>query len=162
MFALEGIPGIYIHSLLGTTNDEEKVLHTGQNRSVNRHRWQYKTLEKELDDVYSLHHQILTQVTQLLHVRRSQKAFHPNATQFTLQLRNELFGFWRQSIDRKQSVFCISNITNQEQELYLADINLIGTDEWADLISQVRINAEDSKLTLKPYQSVWLSNQYED
>jgi sucrose phosphorylase len=162
MFALEGIPGIYIHSLLGTTNDEEKVLHTGQNRSINRHRWQYKTLEKELDDVYSLHHQILTQVTQLLHVRRSQKAFHPNATQFTLQLRNELFGFWRQSIDRKQSVFCISNITNQEQELYLADINLIGTDEWADLISQVRINAEDSKLTLKPYQSVWLSNQYED
>jgi sucrose phosphorylase len=161
MFALEGIPGIYIHSLLGTTNDEEKVLHTGQNRSINRHRWQYEALEEELDDVYSLHHQVLTQITQLLHVRRSQKAFHPNATQFTLQLRNELFGFWRQSIDRKQSVFCISNITDQEQELYLADINLIGTDEWADLISLVRISAEDSKLRLKPYQSVWLSNQHE-
>lgn len=161
MFALEGMPGLYIHSLLGTTNDEEKVLHTGQNRSINRHRWQYQALEAELDDVYSLHHQVLTQITQLLHVRRSQKAFHPNATQFTLQLRNELFGFWRQSIDRKQSVFCISNITDEEQELYLSDINLIGTDEWIDLISRVHINREDNNILLAPYQSIWLTNQYD-
>jgi sucrose phosphorylase len=161
MFALEGVPGLYIHSLLGTTNDEEKVLHTGQNRSINRHRWQYDALEAELDDVYSLHHQVLTQITQLLHIRRSQKAFHPNATQFTLQLRNELFGFWRQSIDRKQSVFCVSNMTDEEQELYLSDINLIGTDEWIDLISHLHINREDNNIILAPYQSVWLTNQYD-
>ncbi|MBT1449570.1 sugar phosphorylase [Glaciecola sp. XM2] len=161
MFGLEGIPGLYIHSLLGTTNDEEKVLHTGHNRSINRHRWDYNMLEKELDDVHSMHHQVLTQITQLLHIRRAQKAFHPNATQFTLQLRNELFGYWRQSIDRKQSIFCISNITDQEQTMFLSDLNLIGTDDWTDLISQETISAEHSSISLAPYQSMWLTNQYQ-
>nr|WP_136252376.1 sugar phosphorylase [Ningiella ruwaisensis] len=161
MFALEGVPGLYIHSLLGTTNDEEKVVNTGQNRSINRHRWDYNKLVKELDDVYSLHHQVLTQITQLLHIRRAQSAFHPNATQFTLQLRDELFGFWRQSLDRKQSIFCISNITRTEQSLYLSDINLIGTDEWTDLISQEHISAEDIEIKLAPYQSIWLTNRFD-
>lgn len=160
MLGLEGVPGLYIHSLIGTTNDEDKVLHTGQNRSINRHRWDHKTLIEELDDVHSLHHQVLTQITQLLHIRREQRAFHPNATQFTLQLRDVLFGYWRQSIDRKQSIFCVSNITDTEQELYLSDLNLIGTDNWTDLISQNTICLEDIKVTLSPYQTLWLSNQF--
>jgi sucrose phosphorylase len=160
MLGLEGVPGLYIHSLIGTTNDEDKVLHTGQNRSINRHRWDHNTLIEELDDVHSLHHQVLTQITQLLHIRREQRAFHPNATQFTLQLRDVLFGYWRQSIDRKQSIFCVSNITDTEQELYLSDLNLIGTENWTDLISQNTISLEDIKVTLSPYQTLWLSNQF--
>ncbi|WP_395343421.1 sugar phosphorylase [Ningiella sp. W23] len=162
MFALEGMPGLYVHSLIGTTNDEEKVLNTGQNRSINRHRWDYQMLVDELDDVHSLHHQILTQITQLLHIRRAQRAFHPNATQFTLQLRNELFGFWRQSIDRKQSIFCVSNITDVPQALYLSDINLIGTDQWKDLISQQGVVEDELEMTLEPYQTIWLTNQFDD
>lgn len=158
MFGLEGIPGLYIHSLIGTTNDEDKVIHTGHNRSINRHRWVFDELIDELDDVHSLHHQILTQITQLLHIRRAQKAFHPNAKQFTLQLRNELFGFWRQSIDRKQSIFCISNITDNTEILHLSDINLINADSWIDLISQQRLTAEALEVTLAPYQSLWLCN----
>ncbi len=161
MFGLEGVPGLYIHSLIGTTNDEEKVIHTGQNRSINRHRWIHEKLIKQLDDVYSLHHQVLTQITQLLHIRRAQRAFHPNATQFTLQLRNELFGYWRQSIDRKQSIFCVSNITDSVEQLYLSDINLIGTDDWTDLITQNTVSMEDLKIELQPYQTVWLTNQFE-
>ncbi|MFC4699291.1 sugar phosphorylase [Glaciecola siphonariae] len=161
MFGLEGVPGIYIHSLIGTTNDEERVVHTGQNRSINRHRWIDTALIKELDDVHSLHHQVLTQITQLLHIRKAQRAFHPNATQFTLQLRNELFGYWRQSIDRKQSIFCISNITDEPQTLHLSDINLIGTEQWTDLISQNQIDAEELEHTLQPYQTLWLTNQFD-
>lgn len=161
MFGLEGVPGLYIHSLIGTTNDEEKVVHTGQNRSINRHRWVYQSLIEELDDVHSLHHQILTQITQLLHIRRNQRAFHPNATQFTLQLPDSLFGYWRQSLDRKQSIFCISNITDQQQCLYLSDINLIGTEQWTDLISQAQITIDELEIPLRPYQTVWLTNQFE-
>jgi len=39
MLGLEGIPAFYLHSLLGTCNDMERVLHTGHNRSINRHQW---------------------------------------------------------------------------------------------------------------------------
>ena len=60
---------------------------------------------------------------------------------------------------RDQSIFCIHNITDEVQQVSLGDINLIGTDEWQDLISGLKIDDLSGSLTLKPYQSVWLSNR---
>jgi sucrose phosphorylase len=159
MLGLEGIPGIYIHSLIGTPNDLERVEHTGQNRSINRKRWDFDELEKQLDLPHSHHHKVLTRLTQLIRVRTAQPAFHPNATQFTLRLDDHLFGFWRQSVNRHQSIFCISNVSDQPYELTLTDINLIVTDEWVDLITQLPADTKNNSLTLAPYQTVWLSNR---
>ncbi|MCU7554041.1 sugar phosphorylase [Alteromonas sp. ASW11-19] len=159
MLGMEGIPGIYIHSLLGTSNDYEKVANTGQNRSINRKRWNYNELEAQLDSPHSQHHKVLTRLSQLIRIRKVQPAFHPNATQFTLQMGDEIFGYWRQSLDRKQGVFCISNISNEEQSVLLSDINLIGTDNWIDLISREKIKDVSGFLQLRPYQTVWISNQ---
>ncbi|MEC8373678.1 MAG: alpha-amylase, partial [Pseudomonadota bacterium] len=69
------------------------------------------------------------------------------------------FGYWRQSLDRKQSIFCVSNISDEEQTIALTDINLIGTDNWIDLITRDEICLSDSALTLMPYQVLWISNQ---
>ncbi|WP_137167134.1 alpha-amylase family glycosyl hydrolase [Salinimonas lutimaris] len=159
MLGMEGIPGIYVHSLLGTSNDYEKVANTGQNRAINRHRWDFSELAAQLDSPHSQHHKVLTRLSQLIRIRKAQPAFHPNATQFTLQLGNQLFGYWRQSLDRRQSLFCISNISDQEQSILLSDINLIGTDTWIDLITRDEIHNTNEFLTLKPYQTVWISNQ---
>lgn len=158
MLGMEGIPGIYIHSLLGTSNDYEKMENTGQNRSINRKRWDLQQLEALLDSNFSQHHKVLTRMSQLIRVRKAQPAFHPNATQFTLQLGNQLFGFWRQSLDRRQSIFCISNVTDEEQSVLLSDINLIGTDEWLDLISRDIIRDVTGYMKLAPYQTVWITN----
>ena len=163
MLGMEGIPGLYIHSLLGTSNDYEKVANTGQNRSINRHRWNFEELAALLDSPYSQHHKVLTRISQLIRIRKAQPAFHPNATQFTLQLGDNLFGFWRQSLDRRQSVFCVSNVTNEEQSILLSSINLIGTDKWMDLISRDELEDVGGFLQLKPYQTVWISNmEFED
>ncbi|NCP64163.1 MAG: alpha-amylase [Paraglaciecola sp.] len=159
MFALEGIPGLYIHSLLGTSNDYEKVKNTSQNRSINRHKWQYDQLIQELASPYSQHAKVLTRITELLAIRKRKPAFHPNATQFTLQLGEQIFGFWRQSLDRRQSIFCLFNISDQMQQVRLSDINLIGTDVWFDLLSHKVLTPEDLVLDLKPYQAAWISNQ---
>lgn len=159
MLGMEGIPGIYIHSLLGTSNDYEKVANTGQNRSINRKRWHFNELEALLDSPFSQHHKVLTRISQLIRIRKAQPAFHPNATQFTLQLGNQIFGYWRQSLDRKQSIFCISNISDEEQTILLSDINLIGTDNWIDLITRDEIALSSSFLQMKPYQVLWISNQ---
>ncbi|MBU2976774.1 sugar phosphorylase [Alteromonas sp. C1M14] len=158
MLGMEGIPGIYIHSLLGTSNDYEKVANTGQNRSINRHRWDFESLAVLLDSPYSQHHKVLTRMSQLIRIRKAQPAFHPNATQFTLQLGVSLFGYWRQSLDRKQSIFCVSNVTNEEQSILLSSINLIGTDKWMDLITRDELHDVSGFLKLKPYQTVWISN----
>ena len=159
MLGMEGIPGIYIHSLLGTSNDYEKVANTGQNRSINRKRWDFNELEALLDSPFSQHHKVLTRISQLIRIRKAHPAFHPNATQFTLQLGNQIFGYWRQSLDRKQSIFCISNICDEEQTILLSDINLIGTDNWIDLITRDEISLSSGFLQMKPYQVLWISNQ---
>jgi sucrose phosphorylase len=158
MFALEGIPAIYFQSLVGSHNDHERVEMTGHARSINRHHWEYDELLQVLEDSTSHHHRVFSEIKRLIALRVQQRAFHPNATQFTLHLGDSLFGFWRQSIDRRQSVFCINNISDQPVSLLLSDLNLIGTHEWYDLISDQRYPDLHETIKLKPYQSLWLTN----
>ncbi len=158
MLALEGIPALYIHSILGTRNDYDKLERTEHNRSINRHEWQYNALIEQLSDDSSHHKHVYDQITQLIQLRRKQKAFHPNATQFTLHIGDHLFGFWRQSIDRRQSIFCIFNITDQAQSLLLSDLNLVVTHNWQDLISGTTFDNSHDEITLAPYQMMWIAN----
>ena len=160
MLGLEGIPAFYIHSLIGTRNDHERVNHTGRNRSINRHQWGLDRLEQALEDVNSEHAKVLRELSSLIALRQRQPAFHPNATQFTLRLATELFGFWRQSQDRRQSIFCVYNVSSTPQTLPLAELNLILTDEWYDLVSGTRLSDASAEMTLSPYQVLWISNQH--
>jgi sucrose phosphorylase len=161
MFALEGIPGIYIHSMLGTQNDYKKLANTHNNRSINRHCWHEEALEAALADS-SLHHaKVLSNLKTLLNIRIKQPAFHPNATQFTLHLGLQLFGFWRQSQNRKQSIFCVSNVSDQAIALPLSELNLIATQAWLELITGANITELNQEIILSPYQTVWIANKAE-
>ena len=158
MFALEGIPAVYIQSIFGSHNDLERLEHTQRNRSINRHIWDEFELEKELSDRQSPHARIFAELKRLLSIRKKQSAFHPNATQYTLHISDDIFAFWRQSINRDQSIFCISNVTATEKLINLRDINLINTDEWKDLIGgRLYFNIQE-QLSLSPYQVLWISN----
>lgn len=159
LLALEGIPAFYIHSLLGTRNDTEKVAMTGINRHINRHQWQAAELTKQLDDPTSSHAHILEGLLKLIKLRKSQPAFHPNATQFTLHLGEQVFAFWRQSLDRRNNVFCLHNVSSEEQRIPVATMNLIATEDWFDLISGWELTDETPEIVLSPYQCVWLANR---
>lgn len=158
MLALEGIPGIYIHSLLATSNDMEKLERSGQNRGINRHEWDYEQLQSELANPESQHAKVSGLLKKLVHLRQQQRAFHPNATQFTLHMGEQLFGFWRQSMDRRQSIFCIFNVSDTPQPLRIAELNLIVTDRWWDLISGHIFDESTEVFTLAPYQVLWITN----
>jgi sucrose phosphorylase len=159
MLALEGVPAIYLHSLVGTRNDNQRVENAGHNRAINRHQWDYPELDALLSDTESRESQVFIGLKQLLKIRRQQSAFHPNATQFTLHLGSKLFGFWRQSIDRQQSIFCVSNISDSVQSLNLSDINLIDNENWTDLISQLSCNQKMQSIQMQPYQTLWITNR---
>ena len=159
MLALEGVPGIYIHSLLGTRNDYERMENTGHNRCINRHKWAEAKLNAELDNPESPHAQVLAQLSQLIALRKQQSAFHPNAMQFTLQLGPQLFGFWRQSINREQDIFVVNNISADQQALNVADLNLMEERNWQDLISTQKLDDLQATIILEPYQTLWISNQ---
>ena len=160
MMALEGIPAFYIHSLLATRNHSEGVEQTGHNRTINRYKWDYETLQTALADPKTPHSQVLNELKRLIKIRRQQTAFHPNAIQYTLHpLNPALFAFWRQSLTRDQSIFSVHNLSDQPQELCLSDLNLVITDEWYDLISGYHFGDSDRMYTLQPYQSVWITNK---
>jgi sucrose phosphorylase len=159
MMALEGIPAFYVHSLLATPNDHDRRLRTGHNRSLNRHQWNYPELEGRLADPASEQAIIFAEMKRRIRIRTRQRAFHPNATQFTLQLDKRLFGLWRQSIDRDQSIFAITNVSGETVRLPLVSLNLIRGETWTDLLSGKAVDAEiGTELELEPYQSVWLAN----
>ncbi|MCU0534103.1 MAG: alpha-amylase family glycosyl hydrolase [Hydrococcus sp. Prado102] len=161
MLAVEGIPGFYIHSLLATPNDLEGVEKTGRNRSINRHQWNYQELEKRLKNPKSPQSIVLKELSRRIKIRRQQTAFHPNATQYTLHpLNKALFVFWRQSVYREQSIFCINNLSDRTQKLRLSDLNLIITDPWCDVLSGQIIDNLYDKFTLKPYQCAWITNKF--
>ena len=159
MFAFEGIPAVYIQNFIGSDNDYLKVKKTGINRSINRKNWDYTDLCKKLDSKSSVNFKIYGALSNIIIIRKKQKAFHPNATQFTLQLNDDFFGLWRQSIDRSQSIFCISNLTKQEKKISMFDINLISTDSWYDLLSKKKIKVDDNELIFLPYQTMWITNK---
>jgi sucrose phosphorylase len=160
MMALEGIPAFYIHSLLATHNYTEGVEKTGHNRTINRYKWDLKTLETALADPTTPHARVLKELKRLIQIRRQQTAFHPNATQYTLHpLNRALFAFWRQSLTRDQSIFSVHNLSDQPQELRLSDLNLVSTDDWYDLIRGDKFPDLDMVYILKPYQSVWITNK---
>jgi len=159
MLSLEGVPGFYIHSLLGTGNDYERMTSHGHNRAINRHQWPADEIDHLLAQPESHHSKVLSGLKRLIAIRRTQPGFHPNATQFTLHLGDQVFAYWRQSMDRRQSIFCLHNISDQSQIILLSDINLIGTDQWRDLISGRRFDNINESLALAPYQSLWLTNR---
>lgn len=159
MMSLEGVPALYIHSLLGTQNYQEGVELFKHNRAINRYKWDYQDIQEKLDDEHSHHSMVFNRIKSLLSIRSKQPAFHPNATQFTLHLNDQIFGFWRQSIKREQSIFCIHNISNQKITIPLSSINLINLDDWTDIIQGTVYNDLHDDLVLEPYQFVWLSNK---
>jgi len=157
MLALEGVPAIYIHSLLGTQNFYQGVEHTSQNRTINRYKWD----EEELNQLLSTdshHKEVFDGIRELMAIRREQSCFHPNAEQYLLHISDEIFGFWRQNIQRTERVFCLFNVSSQPQTLDMTCLNLHADHPWRDLISGQVFTDVFGSMQLSPYQSIWLKS----
>ncbi|WP_420343909.1 sugar phosphorylase [Paenirhodobacter sp.] len=157
VMALEGIPAFYIHSLLATPNDHAAVARRGINRAINRHQWDYTELQARLAEPDSDQSQVLAELQRRLRLRARQPAFHPNATQMTLQLDDRLLAVWRQSLDRNQSVFALHNVSAEAVEIDAYALNLIDGEDWRDLLSGEAVDP-DGRIAMAPYQVRWVSN----
>ncbi|MBS8273091.1 sugar phosphorylase [Thalassospira tepidiphila] len=155
--SLEGIPAIYIQTILATENDQKAYEETGIPRRLNRKIWKLDDAEETLSRE-GVARSAFDQLRELISIRQGQPAFHPNATQYTLNLGPDLLGVWRQSHLNEQSIFCVFNLTEHPQDLDLSKINLIMTEGWQDLITQQVIGDYNGMMKLAPYQIVWISN----
>lgn len=160
MLALQGIPGLYIHSLLATPNDLRGVELTGRTRSINRKRWKYHELAEQLDNPASSQHQVFQQLLALIRLRSQQPAFHPDIPQQVIPINPSLFAFLRQPENGGSPLFAIYNISTNPQNINLPNHpELTDKAYWFDLVSQQPLADILPCTTLQPYQFVWLVEQ---
>ena len=153
MFSIEGVPAVYFNSIFGKSNDEYKYIISNNKRDLNRYKWNKVKLEKFLKNKNSKQKIYYDHITNLLKIRKKQKAFHPNATMRCLSFGNKIFAFKRISLDKKQIIICITNMSSKSQSI------LLGNNENNYKKILYGINSKISKrLILKPFETVWLSN----
>jgi len=160
MLGLKGIPALYIHSLLATPNDLAGVENSGRTRSINRRRWQLDELEGRLADPSTPQQIVFQELRRLLRIRRHQEAFHPDAAQQIVDLGDACFALWRTSRDGHQNLLAISNLTDRPLALDLAaQTARFPGRSWVDLLRDGLEIDVTRTVTLRPYQSLWLTSR---
>jgi glycosidase len=125
MLALKGVPGIYIHSLLGSRNYYTGVEDSGIKRMINRERLSQDVIDPILSDVHSLRYQVLAGFLQLLNDRKKIPSFHPSGTRQVLDVDKSLLVVTRQFKDERVCV--VINVSDNTIKLpeYRGKLDLI-------------------------------------
>ena len=152
MISFEGIPAVYFNSMFGTSNDINKYIISNNKRDLNRYKWSAERLNKLLKNKNSKHYLIYEEISNLLNIRRKNKAFHPNASRKTMNLGPKIFAFKRISLDKKQTVMCISNLSSKTQSIKIQ----LKNKKYKELI--IGATVSKNNITLDPFQTIWLSN----
>ncbi|MBV8228749.1 MAG: alpha-amylase [Planctomycetaceae bacterium] len=155
MLALRGIPAVYFHSLVGTANDYGGVKATGRARSINRRKYAADELRRILADPDSESARVFTAYRDLLARRIAQPAFHPDADQQVWRFDDPaIIGFLRSSLDRRHQVLVMANVSGVPKAVRLdAGRDLPVT---RDLLTGAEMSVSDGRISLEPYQVVWL------
>jgi len=149
--SMPGVPGIYIHSILGSRNWTDGVASTGRARTINREKPMVSDIISELEDPESLRHHIFNAYTHRIRVRRRQPAFHPTAGCRVIALDPRVFALERRCPD--QTIYALVNVTSDTVELSLPEA--ASSPPMVDLISGLEQGTD--AIRLGPYQSVWLT-----
>lgn len=142
LLSVKGVPGIYVHSLLGSRNDQKGVEVSGINRRINREKLNLHGL---FDN--ELRRQVFDGYTHMLNVRKSEKAFSPAASQRAVMLDKRLFALER--VLDTSKVMIVINVSNE-------DIPLSLPYDGIDLLTLSR-----PKDVIEPYEVLWIKVENE-
>ncbi|MBA2450749.1 MAG: DUF3459 domain-containing protein [Chloroflexi bacterium] len=151
MLAMAGVPGIYVHSVLGSHNDQAGYARSGWKRDLNHEHLDLDALERRLTDPASETGHVFARYAHLLTTRRAQPAFHPNAPQEMLALGPAVFAL-RRGPRNGQTILALHNISG---EAHPVDLAALGDEHRVDLLSDRRVEPSRA-LELQPYEVVWL------
>ena len=141
MIAMVGVPAVYIHSFLATSNDHEAVAARGHDRAINRGRICYGQIQDALADAESPTARVLPTLVDALRIRRQHRAFAPNAAQAVLDAPPTVLVFTRHSPD--ETITVVANMSATEEPCHFAGCDLLSGAAFSGPIA--------------PYQVVWLA-----
>ncbi|MFQ5887271.1 MAG: alpha-amylase family glycosyl hydrolase [Candidatus Hydrothermarchaeales archaeon] len=157
--AIQGVPGIYLHGLIGTKNDVEAVRATKSKRAINRTVIDSELLHKTIHDPQSKLYHITNSLRKILEIRTKKRAFHPNGDQKVLMTSPAVFTVLRISPEGDQHILTLTSVTNRVCNIEVPISKLCTNEkEWYDLISGKELKTQNQRLsvTLQPYDVIWL------
>lgn len=152
MLSLAGVPAVYIHSLLGSHNDEAAVEKLGYPRAINRAPLDHHAIQQAIHSVDSFRKQIFTTYQKLLRVRRQTPYFNPSVSQHSLDVNNPaIFALLRQINDEKQ-LLAVHNLSTQPQSITID--SYFKVTSGYDILTNQTVSL--GKLELAPFAVLWL------
>lgn len=139
LLSLQGVPGVYFHSILGSPSDHQGLAESGINRRLNRHKFRYEELAGFFQDQNSRASKVFSRYAHLLRTRASHPAFHPNAPQ-ELKPSKEVLHIVRGDVGK---VHCLINVTQTQQTSSIRGMDLITSKAFGG--------------RLEPYQVAWVA-----
>ena len=81
--------------------------------------------------------------------RITEKAFHPNGGQEILFLNDAVFSIIRTSLDKKDAIVALHNLSNEKQQIKLNE------NSYYDILSR---RSYGKNIELSPYHILWLKS----
>ncbi|MCC6861768.1 MAG: hypothetical protein IT158_24570 [Bryobacterales bacterium] len=158
--ALRGVPGIYLHGLVGTRNDVQLALRTKVKRNVNRPALDAGRLQQNMAEPGAKLNLIRDCLGRMLETRVRHAAFHPNGGQHVLAICPAAFCVLRTSPAGGEHVIALTNVTSRPCRVEIPTVEA-GLEEatWFDLVAGRGWMANGGKLTvlMQPYDVMWLT-----
>jgi len=158
MLGLQGIPAVYVHSILATPNHLHGVELTGRTRSINRRQWEYDELMTLLNSHNTPNHEVFNELKRIIMIRKNESCFHPHCSQEIINISTGLFSFVRTDKSNNKKLFAIYNVTSVPQQITVTGRpELSDETKWFDLVSNTTLDNILPGIVLQPYQFMWLT-----
>ncbi len=153
--SLQGVPALYVHSLLATRNWREGVAATGRARTINRRAWDHDELVARLDRPGSTPGWVFDELVRRLRVRASEPCFHPDVGQQVLDLGPTVFAVLRPGPDA--DLLCLHNLGPAPVEVDPARAagSPGGARVWQDILED-GASRHERGCTLPGHGAAWL------
>ncbi|HHA1317281.1 sugar phosphorylase [Enterobacter hormaechei subsp. steigerwaltii] len=147
LLSFPGVPAVYIQSILGSRNDYEGVERLGYNRAINRKKYTAGQVDRELNNNKSIRYQIYSRLSELIAIRRGERAFHPDSQAIFDAIGEHILQIVRVA-ENGERMTALFNFSNKMQTVY--GQTLFGRE----LLSGQDISG--TELTLNPWQVMWI------
>lgn len=147
LLSMQGIPGIYIHSLLGSRNDYYGKTTSGIPRRINREKLSYDYVSCQLKEETN-RKKIFDELIRRLNIRKEQTAFSPTAKQEVRKIDPQVLTFIRRNEETGEKIWVLINVSGKQKTIMdpqLKGKNLLGMRENVDQCIQ-----------LKPWECAWV------
>lgn len=143
LFALRGMPAVYVHSFIGSHSDRDGAEASGIPRRINRKKIDYEQLKQELSDPKGDRSVIMNGIQHMSSVRQNEPLFSPKAEQKILHSSDKVF--YLERFDSQQRIHCITSIANEV-------VSLPETITGFDLLSGSTVMLDK----IAPYERFWI------